>query len=194
MDQHFETAHGVIAYTLRRSARARRLRISVAPGGEVIVTVPRRVPLMFAHSFLKRKAVWLEGTVRKMKQIPKRAASSSSPREFRAQKNAALRLVKERVAYFNARYGFLFRKITIRNQKTRWGSCSKQGNLSFNYRIVLLPPELADYLIVHELCHLQEMNHSKQFWLLVEQAIPNAKQLRKKLRSYRNDSNASPSL
>ena len=81
-------------------------------------------------------------------------------------------------------YGVKCGRVAMRNQKTRWGSCSKEGNLNFNYKIAFLPPELADYLIVHELCHLKEMNHLPRFWALVEQTIPNHKALRKEMRRY----------
>ncbi len=72
----------------------------------------------------------------------------------------------------NVHYGFEYKKVAIRDQKRRWGSCSKSGNLNFNYRILFLPPHLADYIIVHELCHLKEFNHGKNFWTLVGQAVP----------------------
>jgi predicted metal-dependent hydrolase len=77
---------------------------------------------------------------------------------------------------------FKYNRITIRNQKTRWGSCSSRGNLNFNYRVVFLPHSLAKYLVVHELCHLIELNHSKAYWKLVEEILPNHKELRKELK------------
>lgn len=93
-----------------------------------------------------------------------------------------MNIVHERLIFFNKVYGFKYGRVTIRNVKTRWGSCSKKGNLNFNYRIVFLPKELADYLVVHELCHLGEFNHSQKFWDLVAKAQPNYKKLRKELR------------
>lgn len=102
--------------------------------------------------------------------------------EFWANKELARTLVKERIKFFNHHYKFTVNRISIRNQRSRWGSCSKKGNLNFNYRLVLLPPEVADYIIVHELCHLGEFNHSKKFWELVAKTIPDYKQIRKELR------------
>lgn len=93
-------------------------------------------------------------------------------------------IVVQKVGYFNQYYNFEYKRIFIKNQKTRWGSCSSKGNLNFNYRITILPPELQDYLIVHELCHLKEMNHGANFWKLVEEQIPNYKALNKQLRTY----------
>ena len=88
----------------------------------------------------------------------------------------------ERVEYFNKIYNFSFNKILIKNQKTRWGSCSNKGNLNFNYKILFLPEALRDYIIVHELCHLKEFNHSKNFWKLISRAIPDYSEIKNELR------------
>ena len=109
----------------------------------------------------------------------------SSKKDFEKNKAAALGLAENRIAFFNQTYGYDFKKIAIRDQKTRWGSCSKTGTISFNYKIVHLPPHLADYIIVHELCHIGEMNHSRKFWVLVERTLPNYKMLRKELNGKR---------
>jgi len=97
-------------------------------------------------------------------------------------KEPARRLVIDRLAFFNSLYNFQYKRIAIRDQRSRWGSCSTGNNLNFNYRIILLPLELADYIIVHELCHLAEMNHSFKFWQLVGQAIPDWRQRRRLLK------------
>lgn len=112
---------------------------------------------------------------------PKRKKRISQ--NYLKHKQRASIIVQERIEYFNKFYGYKWNRIFIKNQKTRWGSCSKKGNLNFNYRIALLPSEAADYIIVHELCHLKEFNHSENFWNLVEVAIPNYKEIRKKLKN-----------
>jgi predicted metal-dependent hydrolase len=94
-------------------------------------------------------------------------------------------LVTERTRYWSLVYGIPYRKIFIKKQKRRWGSASEAGNLNFNYRLGFLPPELLDYVVVHELCHLAHLNHSPAFWSLVSEAFPNPKVLDKKLNSYR---------
>jgi predicted metal-dependent hydrolase len=90
--------------------------------------------------------------------------------------------VENRISFFNKFYNFNINRIDIKNTKTRWGSCSSKGNLNFNYKIIYLKPELADYLIVHELCHLGEFNHSKRFWALVSKTIPNYDKISYELR------------
>lgn len=115
---------------------------------------------------------------------PKRRMNASHPR-YLNNKEAARKLVHDRLAHFNVAYGFEYNRVSIKNQKTMWGSCSKKGNLNFNYRLALIPPELADYVIVHELCHLQELNHSKRFWSLVARTIPDYAQRRKALKTHR---------
>jgi len=93
--------------------------------------------------------------------------------------------IYKRLEYYSEIYGFKFNRVSIRNQKTRWGSCSKKGNLNFNYRILMLPEYLANYIIVHELCHLKELNHSPKFWNLVAQIMPNYLEIKKELKTLR---------
>lgn len=106
----------------------------------------------------------------------------NSKKDFIKHKEQALLLARNRVAYFNNSYNFGLNKINIRNQKTRWGSCSKKGNINFNYKIAFLPARLADYIIVHELCHLGEFNHSSSFWNLVAQTAPDYLEIRRELK------------
>ena len=91
-------------------------------------------------------------------------------------------LVENRLSVFNKFYKFNINRIAIKNTTTRWGSCSSKKNLNFNYKIIYLKPHLADYLIVHELCHLGELNHSKRFWALVSQTIPDYVKISKELK------------
>jgi len=105
--------------------------------------------------------------------------------QYLEYKEKARRFINERIDYYNQIYNFKINRISVRNQRTRWGSCSKKGNLNFNYRILLLPQYLADYIIVHELCHLKEMNHSFRFWNLVAHVFPNHLEIRKEFRNKR---------
>jgi predicted metal-dependent hydrolase len=91
-------------------------------------------------------------------------------------------VIRDRLEYFNEFYGFRYNRVTMRDQKSRWGSCSRLGNLNFNWRLIMAPIEVIDYVVVHELCHLKEMNHSPRYWALVEKVLPEHKKYRKWLR------------
>ncbi len=104
-------------------------------------------------------------------------------KRYMQHKEVARALVHAKLVYFNNQfYNFKLNKVFIKNHRLRWGSCSSKGNLNFNYKIVFLPSEIADYLVVHELCHLSEFNHSPKFWALVAEGIPHYKKVRSELR------------
>lgn len=115
----------------------------------------------------------------------KRRRKSINQAQYLKYKEKSRIFIYERIDYYNQIYNFKINRISVRNQRTRWGSCSEKGNLNFNYRILLLPQYLADYIIVHELCHLKEMNHSFKFWNLVAQTFPNHLEIRKEIRNKR---------
>lgn len=124
--------------------------------------------------------------VRKRYVIKRRKSSKKKNADYTPEKIERVReLVHNRLSYFAPLYDVVYKKVAIRDQKTRWGSCSARGNLNFNYRIVDLTLEQADYIIVHELCHLREMNHSDRFWGLVERQIPDWKRLRNEIKAIR---------
>ncbi len=106
-------------------------------------------------------------------------------KNYKENKDKALAYVIERLNHYNKFYSFMFNNIRIKNHTSRWGSCSSKGNLNFNYKIVFLADEQADYIIVQELCHLGEFNHSYKFWDLVAKSIPNWKEIRKSLHGIR---------
>ena len=103
-------------------------------------------------------------------------------RQYLKVREHARALVRERLQHFNQEYRLSIGKVFIKNHKSRWGSCSEKGNLNFNYKLLFLPAEIADYIIVHELCHIAEFNHSPRFWSLVEQTVPRHTHLRRQLR------------
>lgn len=118
---------------------------------------------------------------RKSKEI---YIKTNGKRDFNKYKENALALAENGIKKFNVFYNFEINRIFIKNQKTRWGSCSSNNNLNFNYKIVFLEPHLADYIIVHELCHLKELNHSRKFWNLVAKTVPHYKDSRSGLKNY----------
>jgi predicted metal-dependent hydrolase len=172
-----------VAYELRRSKRARRVCLAVYCDGQVVLTAPFGAKEGAAESFLRQKAEWLVSKLdffRNFKYNP--IILSGNKNLYRENKKKALALAVERADYFCGIYGFSYNKINIKRQKTRWGSCSRKRNLNFNYKIVYLPEKIRDYIIVHELCHLKEFNHSKKFWNLVAGIIPDYAGLRKELK------------
>jgi len=112
-----------------------------------------------------------------------RAWSLATKKHYAEHKEAARALVHAKLEHYNQFYNLTYNRVAIRNTRSRWGSCSSKKNLNFNYRILLLEPKLQDYLIVHELCHLQEMNHAPQFWALVAQQVPDYKACIQELRA-----------
>lgn len=123
--------------------------------------------------FLKRRIL---GRPRRRIDRPQRA-------HYEAHKELARSVILERLAYWNALYGHTYKRVAIRNQVSRWGSCSTKLNLNFNYRLIFLPQELMDYVIVHELCHLKHFNHGADFWLLIEEKMPKYREHKAELQS-----------
>lgn len=173
-----------IEYNLRESARARCLRITIHSGGELSATLPRNFSLEQLENFLRQKTDWI---LRKINLAKKRKPSillpKSSRRKYLKYKNQALKLAKFKIEELNKSYNFKHSRISIRNQKSRWGSCSRKGNINLNYRILYLPEVFLNYLVVHEICHLKEFNHSKKFWNLVAQTIPDYRNIRREFRN-----------
>lgn len=112
--------------------------------------------------------------------VPSGKTTKSVIEDFYKQK--ASEAIYDRLEFWNEHYGFSFNRVTFRNQKSRWGSCSAQRNLNFNWRLVMAPIEVIDYVVVHELCHLAQMNHSARFWALVAETIPDFKERKKWLK------------
>ncbi len=168
-----------LEYLLKRNRKAKNIKLLIDRNSDIIVTAPSWVPKIYINAFVKRQKDWIT------KHINTTKSNNSFVFEYpyKKYKEKARALIEKRVRELNVSYGFAYNKISIRNQRTRWGSCSSKKNLNFNYRLLFLPTELRDYVIVHELCHLREMNHSKRFWALVGETIPNYKELRKRLKS-----------
>ncbi len=188
----------MIQYSTRINKRAKRLLVTVYPDGRVVVTMPRKISEDVLQKFVRSKSAWILETQEKMRKKQERHAkdplglsliTSKHTKEEIARYSAEARaLAAARLAHFIEEYrrehgiSLSYGRISIRNQKTRWGSCSRRKDFSFNYRLACIPAELADYVIVHELCHTKEMNHSPKFWKLVEKAVPDYMARRKALR------------
>ena len=132
--------------------------------------------------FLKRPQIIFENKILQVK-LPHDSNYSSVEIYLAFLKKHAKKYLIERTNSFANKFDFSISKIGIRGQKTRWGSCTSSGKLSFNYKLLKFRKEVIDYVIIHELCHTKEMNHSKKFWTLVESYCPDYKSLRKELKS-----------
>ncbi len=172
-----------IDYTFKRLRRSRSLRISVRRDGKVAVTAPLFVSAKQAEKFLSHNANWVLEKLRQHADKAEKSIFPSGNKDFLLNKSKALHLVRDKIAELNAVYGFKHGKVSIKNMSSRWGSCSKQGNLNFNYKMIYLSNELAEYIVAHELSHLSQMNHGRNFWKLVARTIPHWQILRKQLKN-----------
>jgi predicted metal-dependent hydrolase len=152
----------------------RTIALQITPEGEILLRAPRRCSEAQLRRIVEEKRPWLEKHLAQVQQRQQEAqqAGALTMEELRALADRAMEVIPARVAHFAPIVGVSYGRITIRNQRTRWGSCSGKGNLNFNCLLMLAPPEVLDYVVVHELCHRREMNHSPRFWALVEQVLP----------------------
>jgi predicted metal-dependent hydrolase len=195
------------AYRIRRSTRARRVRVSVDPDGTVTVTLPNRAPERLAAEAVQELGPWI---ARRRKALAVAAEDRARPAGTVPYLGAHLRLVPQpgrtrahrrgdallvpagdpaaaierfyrraaraeialRLDDATRRAGTTYSGLTIRGQRTRWASCSSEGGMSFNWRLLLAPPEILDYVVEHEVCHLEVMDHSPRFWALLASRVP----------------------
>jgi predicted metal-dependent hydrolase len=171
-----------IPYTIRISERAKRMRVAVYVDGDVVVTKPIDTTSDRLKKFVESKKYWI---LKKLEQrtsvIPEIRKNSSQ--HFERHRIDANNLVSKKIGYWAKKLGYEYTSVTVKQFKSRWGSCSSEGNLSFNYKIVFLPEDLQDYVVVHELCHTKRKDHSKYFWALVYKSLPDYSKLRIKIRS-----------
>ncbi len=176
------SSHKNIQYLIKKSARAKRLRVAVYCDTQVVVTAPTGITTRTIDKFIVQKQTWIEEKIAYFSKFKNKAVANTDETEYLKYKDKALQLAIKRVDHFIQYYGFTYNKINVKNQKTRWGSCSRKGNLNFNYKVIFLPAEVRDYIIVHEICHLGEFNHSRKFWNLVGKVIPDYTEINNKLR------------
>lgn len=177
-----EDVLATVAIKKRRGTKGLRLRVQ--DDGSVTLTVPRFFSLKAAKQFLLTKQDWIVAARKRMERVPRRLLNQGDDAEYRTHKEQARERIQERVAFFQKHYGVTGSGLSIRNQRSRFGSCSSRGHLSFNYRLIFLPPALLDYVVVHEVCHLRELNHSPKFWSLVAEMVPNYQVKKRELQAF----------
>lgn len=174
-----------VSYDLRRYRTSKSVRLSVSCEYGLLITAPKWVSLFAVESIIRKKEQWVIETLTNCSIMPRQALEGDRRKRYLDHREQARSIVHERLAYWNQYYQLSWGVVSIRDQRSRWGSCSRNRNLSFSYKIAFLPMHLADYIIVHELCHILEMNHSSRFWGKVEQTLPNHRLLRKELKNWR---------
>ncbi len=173
-----------IPYILKRYRLSKTVKLRVRNTGEIFVSAPFRMSVTYIDNFVDAHSDWIRTKIELLLTHSQGLPHTTSG-DYPKYKEDARALVYELIQEVNAHYKFVFNRITIRNQRTRWGSCSRKGNLNFSYKLIFLPRHLARYVVAHELCHLQEFNHQKQFWDLVAQTVPEYKKIAQELRTYR---------
>lgn len=168
-------------YTVVRSNR-KTVSIQITPDGQVQVRCPQRMPAQAVESFVREKSGWIKKHLEKKAAQPEADPFTDAQRQALAAQTKAK--LQDRLPLFARKLGVTYQRVAVRSQRTRWGSCSSKGNLNFNCLLALTPPEVFDYVIVHELCHLKEMNHSPKFWAEVEKQLPHYKICRKWLKNH----------
>jgi predicted metal-dependent hydrolase len=166
-----------------RSNRSKYIRISVKPFQGVRVAVPYRVSFDNARQFAHSKRNWIKKHLDKMKQVEKEHETFSKHSTEINRAEARKKLVNQ-LSELSEKYGFRYNKVSVRNQKTRWGSCSSENNISLNMNLVRLPDEMIDYVLLHELVHTRIKNHTKAFWAELNKFVGDAKEMSKKMKKY----------
>lgn len=163
---------GLPPVTVQRSRR-KTIALSITRGLQVLVKAPVNMPRAAVEEFVERHRGWLEGHLRLQQEHNENAVKHRmSPEQLAELTQRARRLAVDRVAYYGRVMGLAPEGVRITQAKTRWGSCSGKNRLCFSLRIALLPPEAADYIVVHELAHLREKNHGPRFYAVVAACMP----------------------
>ena len=167
---------GIIRFI--KNNRAKRIIISIKPEF-VRVTIPRRHTFKDAQKFVKQKIDWIKIHSNNMKTL-----LLKSKKLPKIDKEEAREKLGKRLSELAQKYDFKYNKLSIRSQKTRWGSCSSKNNISLNMKLLHLPDKLIDYILLHELVHTRVKNHSQDFWNELESVVPNSHSVDKELREY----------
>jgi len=170
-------------YILKKRKGMRSVRLSINSTGNLTASAPKWYPIWLINKFLEEKSEWIWKQLKDVDFSLTDQKEKEDRESYKKNKELARKIIRERVEFFNRYYNFSYNRISIKNQKTCWGSCSQKGNLNFNYKLIDLEDKERDYVIVHELCHLKELNHGKEFWKLVSETFPDYKIIRRKIKN-----------
>lgn len=172
---------GPVQFLFVKNRRARRYLVRVDPEGHVRVTIPRGGSRREAGAFASRHLDWIHVQRSRIAATPRSLVSED---ERRARRQQAARDLPPRLLELAAAHGLTVSRVSVRNQRSRWGSCGRDGHICLNWRLVLMPSWVRDYVIVHELMHLRQMDHSPAYWQLVAAACPDYQKARRWLRDH----------
>ena len=174
---------GIGLIRLKRSRRARNMNLTVKPFSGVGVTIPRGVSLKQVEQFIVSKTDWIAKHLAQARQLEKRRLHAASVIE-ETDAGEARKFLVQKLEILAKRHGFKVGNVSVRKQKTRWGSCSVNNNISLNINLIHLPQQLMTYVILHELLHTRIKNHSRQFWRELDELVGDARMLRSQLNEY----------
>ena len=160
----------------KKSKRAKRINIYIREASSVHISVPSNVSFKSAEQFVYLKINWIRNSLKKI--------SKNKIKLGEVDKEIGYKILKKRLDYLCKKHNFSYTNLSVRNQKTRWGSCSSKNNISLNAKLTSLPKELMDYVILHELVHTRIKNHSKDFWNTLDDYVQNSKIIDKELKKY----------
>ncbi|MGN0154692.1 MAG: M48 family metallopeptidase [Lachnospiraceae bacterium] len=184
MQDHLEIEDLIIPVTLQRGKR-KTLAIKITREGSLLIKAPRQMRENEIERFVRQKRYWIyKQTKRVLEENRNRVVRSEE--ETEALRKQAREILTERTDYYKEILKVDYQRIRIGNPKTRWGSCSSRGTISYNWHLILMPDRILDYVVVHELCHLLEMNHSPAFWKKVSDVLPDYQSRRKWLKENGN--------
>jgi len=175
---------GIGQILFEHSKKARHINISVKPFKGVRVAIPYGVSYDKAKQVAKSKKSWIQKHLDKMKHVEKEHEALSKNLTEINRSKARKKLVS-RLNELSEQHGFSYNKVFMRNQKTRWGSCSAKNNISLNMKLVRLPDEMIDYVLLHELVHTRIKNHTNEFWTELSRFVGNAKKVDRRLNEYK---------
>ena len=183
MAGHLFCIEGVGEVFFERSRRATRINISVRPFKRIRVAVPYGVPYSKARMFAASKKHWIQKHLKKMRKTERNHRDLLHHFDNIDRREAGKILV-QRLEELARKFGFKYNRVFIRNQKTRWGSCSSKNNISLNVKLVCLPEKLMDYIILHELVHTQVKNHGKKYYAVLDRIVGDRNSLDRELKQY----------
>ena len=184
MKKEVHIDNSLLQYSVKKSKRAKRMRIAVYCDCSIVITSPQSVTETQIQKFIRLKSDWILKKIVFFSSLQIQPdIAIQSEQHYSQHKEKALKAITRRVRQLSEKYKLEPNEIRVKMLKTKWGSCSGKKNLNFNYKLIFLDQDLQGYVIIHELCHLKELNHTKKFWAHVESLMPQYTLMRNRMKS-----------